>query len=70
MYILETLQRRKRVLCGLETGNYFRLFDIVKHIQTRTLWEEILMSPGDKAGTKTGVNPNPVHSQQTQTSEL
>lgn len=41
----------------METDNYFRLFDIFKHIQTKSLWEEILMSPGDKIGTNTGVNP-------------
>lgn len=41
----------------METDNYSRLFDIVKHIQTKTLSEEILMSPGDKIGTNTGVNP-------------
>lgn len=41
----------------METDNYSRLFDIVKHIQTKTLSEEILMSPGDKIGTNTGMNP-------------
>lgn len=41
----------------METDNYFRLFGIVKDIQTKTLWEEILMFPGDKIGTNTSVNP-------------
>lgn len=59
---LGNITKEKKGALWMETGNYYRLFDIVKHIQTRTLWEEILMSPGDKIGTKTGVNPNPVHS--------